>query len=63
MMANGGQEVRQQSMTAIITRHYMFKMAPGEISGQGCQMVYFPTKNPNWDEFLRALVWKMLVFL
>jgi hypothetical protein len=27
-------------------------------SGQGCQMVYFQTKNPNLGRFWRALDWK-----
>jgi hypothetical protein len=27
---------------------------------QGCQMVYFQTKNPNLGQFRRALEWKML---
>jgi hypothetical protein len=29
---------------------------------QGCQMVYFQTKNPNLGKFLRALDWKMLIY-
>jgi hypothetical protein len=29
---------------------------------QGCQMVYFQTKNPNLDKFWRALDWKMLKY-
>jgi hypothetical protein len=29
--------------------------------GQGCQMVYFQTKNPNLGEFWRASEWEMLV--
>jgi hypothetical protein len=29
---------------------------------QGCQMVYFNTKNPNLGIFWRALEWKMLVY-
>jgi hypothetical protein len=29
---------------------------------QGCQMVYFQTKNPNLGTFWRALEWKMLVY-
>jgi hypothetical protein len=29
---------------------------------QGCQMVYFQTKNPNLGKFWRALEWKMLVY-
>jgi hypothetical protein len=28
---------------------------------QGCQMVYFQTKNPNLGKFCRALHWKMLI--
>jgi hypothetical protein len=28
--------------------------------GQGCQMEYFHTKNPNLGTFLRALEWKIL---
>jgi hypothetical protein len=29
---------------------------------QGCQMVYFQTKNPNLGTFWRALKWKMLSY-
>jgi hypothetical protein len=29
---------------------------------QGCQMVYFQTKNPNLGHFCRVLQWKMLVY-
>jgi hypothetical protein len=29
---------------------------------QGCQMICFQTKNPNWGKFWRALEWKMLVY-
>jgi hypothetical protein len=29
---------------------------------QGCQMVYFQTKNPNLGKFLRALQYKMLIY-
>jgi hypothetical protein len=29
---------------------------------QGCQMVYFETKNPNLDIFWRALEWKMFEY-
>jgi hypothetical protein len=32
-------------------------------SSQGCQMVYFQTKNPTLGKFLRALDWKMLKYL
>jgi hypothetical protein len=30
---------------------------------QGCQMVYFQTKNPNLGKFWRACEWKMLYFI
>jgi hypothetical protein len=30
---------------------------------QGCQMVYFQTKNPDLGKFRRVLQWKMLVYL
>jgi hypothetical protein len=30
---------------------------------QGCQMVYFQTKNTNLGKFWRALKWKMLVYV
>jgi hypothetical protein len=30
--------------------------------GQGCQMVYFQTKDPNLGKFGRALQWKTLVY-
>jgi hypothetical protein len=29
---------------------------------QGCQMVSFQTKNPNWGKCWRALDWKMLIY-
>jgi hypothetical protein len=29
---------------------------------QGCQMVYFQTKNPNVGSFWRALDWKMFIY-
>jgi hypothetical protein len=29
---------------------------------QGCQMVYFQTKNPTLSKFWKALEWKRLVF-
>jgi hypothetical protein len=29
---------------------------------QGCQMVYFQTKNSNFGKFWRALDWKVLVY-
>jgi hypothetical protein len=35
----------------------------GLIPIHGCQMVYFQTKNTNLDNFLRALHWKMLIYL
>jgi hypothetical protein len=31
-------------------------------SKQGCQMVYFQTKNPHLGKFWRVLQWKMLVY-
>jgi hypothetical protein len=31
-------------------------------AGQGCQMIYFKTKNTNLGIFWRALEWKMLVY-
>jgi hypothetical protein len=31
-------------------------------SKQGCQMVYFQTKNPTLGKFWRALDWKMLIY-
>jgi hypothetical protein len=31
-----------------------------ECRKQGCQMVYFQTKNPNLGKIWRALGWKML---
>jgi hypothetical protein len=30
--------------------------------GQGCQMVYFQTKNPNLGTLLGVLQWKLLVY-
>jgi hypothetical protein len=32
-----------------------------DLLGQGCQMVSFQTKNPNFGNFWRALAWKMLI--
>jgi hypothetical protein len=39
-------------------------MLCSQLSGakQGCQMVYFQTKNPNLGKFWRVLQWKMLVY-
>jgi hypothetical protein len=31
--------------------------------GQGCQMVFFQTKNPNFDLFCKALECKNLVYI
>jgi hypothetical protein len=33
-----------------------------DLAVQGCQMVYFQTKNYDSDIFSRALKWKMLVY-
>jgi hypothetical protein len=33
-----------------------------EAREQGCQMVYFQTKNPDLGKFWRVLEWKMLVY-
>jgi hypothetical protein len=30
---------------------------------QGCQMIYFQTKNPNLGKFWRVLQWKMSVYV
>jgi hypothetical protein len=30
--------------------------------GQGCQMAYFQTQNPNLNKFWRVLQWKMLAY-
>jgi hypothetical protein len=32
------------------------------VLAQGCQMVYFQTKNPSMGKFWRALEWKSLVY-
>jgi hypothetical protein len=34
----------------------------GLLLHNGCQMVYFYTKNPNLGKFWRTLEWKMLVY-
>jgi hypothetical protein len=41
----------------------MFNIPATNTSGssQGCQMVYFQTKNTNLGKFWRALQWKILV--
>jgi hypothetical protein len=36
--------------------------SPRNYFNQGCQMVYFQTKNPNLGNFWTALDWKMLVY-
>jgi hypothetical protein len=38
-----------------------FYMFPG--ANQGCQMVYFRTKNPNFGKLWRSLESKMLVYI
>jgi hypothetical protein len=35
---------------------------PGIAGRQGCQMVCFQTKNPNFGKFWRVLQWKILVY-
>jgi hypothetical protein len=45
----------------IAWRHAVSKLVTR--SHQGCQMVYFLTKNPNLGDFLRILRLKMLVYL
>jgi hypothetical protein len=40
----------------------IFSLKNNLSSFQGCQMVYFQTKNPNWGKFWRALEWKMFVY-
>jgi hypothetical protein len=34
----------------------------GVMPSQGCQTVYFRTKNPNFGKFWRDLEWKLLVY-
>jgi hypothetical protein len=38
-----------------------FDEGPLPSQEQGCQMVYFQTKNPNLGKFGRALEWKRLL--
>jgi hypothetical protein len=33
-----------------------------EVVMQGCQMVYFQTKNPNLGQFWNALDWRMVIY-
>jgi hypothetical protein len=59
-------QVMMMMMTTIFAG--IFKLPNGSrnlgdvktISPQGCQMVYFQTKNPNLGKFRRALEWKRL---
>jgi hypothetical protein len=37
-------------------------LSNGPCVDQGCQMVYFQTKNLNLGKFGRAMEWKMLVY-
>jgi hypothetical protein len=39
------------------------KISQKSLCNQGCQMVYFYTKNPNLCIVWRSLEWKMLVYL
>jgi hypothetical protein len=39
-----------------------FQNISRSIQEQGCQMVYFQTKNTNLGKFWRALEWKRLVY-
>jgi hypothetical protein len=39
-----------------------YKLKHRNASKQGCQIVYFQTKNPNLGQFCRALHWKMLTY-
>jgi hypothetical protein len=40
---------------------FVFCLTP--TTDQGCQMVYFQTKNPDSGKFWRALDWKLLIVL
>jgi hypothetical protein len=42
--------------------YYLATQVVGRDDNQGCQMVYFQTKNPNLGKFWMALEWKMLVY-
>jgi hypothetical protein len=46
------------------TRSYFFSTGINDNvpRKQGCQMVYFRTKNPNFGIFWRVLQWKLLVY-
>jgi hypothetical protein len=41
----------------------IYGLNPTRPSQQGCQMVYFQTKNQNLCNFWRVLQWKMVVYL
>jgi hypothetical protein len=41
---------------------HILKVCLASSRGQGCQMVYFQTKNPKMGKFCRVLPWKMLVY-
>jgi hypothetical protein len=42
--------------------YYLATQVVGRDDNQGCQMVYFQTKNPNLGKFWMDLEWKMLLY-
>jgi hypothetical protein len=45
-----------------VTPPRFFFSSPLPAAQQGCQMVYFQTKNSNLGKYWRALEWKRLVY-
>jgi hypothetical protein len=52
---------RRFCSNAFCSNAFCFNELETAFPKQGCQMVYFQTKNPNFCKFWRALDWKMLI--
>jgi hypothetical protein len=55
-------QLGQARSQPVLHDHRVTRILPPDNQRQGCQMVCFRAKNPNFGKFWRALEWKVLVF-
>jgi hypothetical protein len=53
---------KQQLTTQVRSCRKTSKSTLENSADQGCQMIYFQTKNTHLGTFWRALIWRMFVF-
>jgi hypothetical protein len=56
-------ECSKKSLRGLCANNRLGAESTIHIWGQGCQMVYFRTENPNLGTFWRAMEWKMFCIL